>query len=179
MTMSDKASAQITLQVSVNGASEIAVNIANKLPLVSSESVQLIPLSPHEGLLIDASGKQERVFACLRDPRENRWDVWFQGATHSVVITDPKAKKSGRRSGSVKSTSDSPDIKAPMPGTILQIKAAVGDTVTAGQTLLIMESMKMEMTLKAATDGVVKEICCQDGQMVDMGTVLIQIQPNT
>lgn len=189
MSPSDKRLAQASLHVSVNGAADTAVTLSKNPSSGSPTLLQTfdyeggplsyLPLSPHEGLLRYPDGKQERVFACLRDAQENRWDVWFQGATHNVVITDTNAKKSSRRGGSAKSVNTSPDIKAPMPGTILQIKAAPGDKVAAGQTLLIMESMKMEMTLNAATAGVVKEIRCQNGQMVEMGAVLIQIQPET
>ncbi|MBY0449400.1 MAG: hypothetical protein K2X01_02080 [Cyanobacteria bacterium] len=181
MSSAYKATSQASLHVSVNGAPEITVKLSNKPPFLPNGTAHYVALGGHEGLLIDADGKQERVFACLRDAQENRWDVWFQGATHSVVVTDPNAKKSksARRDSAAKSASNSPDIKAPMPGTILQIKAAIGDNVSAGQTLLIMESMKMEMTLNAATAGVVKEIRCQNGQMVEMGAVLIQIQPDT
>ncbi len=65
------------------------------------------------------------------------------------------------------------DITAAMPGTILDIKVGVGDSVTSGQTLLILEAMKMENEIMAPGDGVVKEIKVAKGASVNAGDVLI------
>jgi hypothetical protein len=54
-------------------------------------------------------------------------------------------------------------LTAPMPGTVTLVKAAVGDTVTAGQTILVVEAMKMEHALTAPFDGVVAASCASEG----------------
>ncbi len=64
-------------------------------------------------------------------------------------------------------------ITAAMPGTILDIRVGVGDAVTHGQTLLILEAMKMENEIMAPGDGVVKEIVVAKGASVNAGDVLI------
>ncbi len=64
-------------------------------------------------------------------------------------------------------------ITAAMPGTILDIKVAVGDQVTKGQTLLILEAMKMENEIMAPSDGTVKEIQAVKGSSVNAGDALI------
>lgn len=61
---------------------------------------------------------------------------------------------------------------APMPGTILDIKVNVGDQVKAGQTVVILEAMKMENEIGAPIDGTVKEIRVQKGATVNPGDVL-------
>src|SRR5262245_9163030 len=63
-------------------------------------------------------------------------------------------------------------LLAPMPGSVLRIGAAVGDSVTAGQPLIWLEAMKMEHTVTAPADGVLAELNVEAGQQVDVGAVL-------
>ncbi len=67
-------------------------------------------------------------------------------------------------------------LVAPMPGSVLRIGAAVGDTVTAGQPLLWLEAMKMEHTVTAPVDGVLTALHVEVGQQVDVGTVLAHVE---
>ena len=64
-------------------------------------------------------------------------------------------------------------VVAQMTGTVWKIETAVGSSVGAGDTLLILESMKMEMPLESPSAGVVQEIRCQEGQAVSEGDVLL------
>jgi biotin carboxyl carrier protein len=64
-------------------------------------------------------------------------------------------------------------IVAPMPGTILRVEAEVGAKVIKGQTLLVLEAMKMENEIQAPSDGVVQEINVSQGVSVNAGDVLI------
>ncbi len=64
-------------------------------------------------------------------------------------------------------------IIAPMPGTVLQVAVNVGDNVTKGQTLLILEAMKMENEIMAPSDGVVKELNVTKGGSVNTGDILV------
>ena len=67
------------------------------------------------------------------------------------------------------------EIKAHITGTIWKIKVAVGDTVEEGDTLVIIESMKMEMPIEAMDPGSVVEIRAAEGQAVAEGDVLMII----
>ncbi|HUG98632.1 MAG TPA: acetyl/propionyl/methylcrotonyl-CoA carboxylase subunit alpha [Gammaproteobacteria bacterium] len=66
---------------------------------------------------------------------------------------------------------------APMPGTIVALKVGDGDRVAAGQPLLIMEGMKMELTIVAPVAGVVARVLCAAGDSVDADAVLVDLQP--
>ena len=66
-------------------------------------------------------------------------------------------------------------LLAPMPGSVLRVGAAVGDTVTAGQPLIWLEAMKMEHTVTAPADGVLVELTVEPGQQVDVGAVLARV----
>ena len=65
-------------------------------------------------------------------------------------------------------------IKAPMPGLILQVMVAAGEEVKAGQPLVILEAMKMENVIKSPRDGRVRELKAIKGNTVEKGAVLIQ-----
>ncbi|MEQ8691455.1 MAG: biotin/lipoyl-containing protein, partial [Pseudomonadales bacterium] len=77
--------------------------------------------------------------------------------------------------GDADTHSGSGDACAPMNGTVVSILVSQGDTVTAGDTLLIVEAMKMEHAIKAELDGEVTAIHCEVGQLVEGGAVLINI----
>jgi pyruvate carboxylase subunit A/propionyl-CoA carboxylase alpha chain len=66
-------------------------------------------------------------------------------------------------------------LLAPMPGSVLRVGAAVGDSVAAGQPLIWLEAMKMEHTVTAPTDGVLAELNVETGQQVDVGAVLARV----
>lgn len=65
---------------------------------------------------------------------------------------------------------------APMPGAVVRVAVAIGDNVTKGQTLMVLEAMKMEHTLSAPTDGVVTELRAKVGDQVEAGAVLVVLE---
>ncbi len=69
------------------------------------------------------------------------------------------------------------DVPAHITGTVWKVEVSVGQTVAAGDVLVILESMKMEMPIEAPEAGTVKEIRCQPSQPVNEGDVLIVLAP--
>ena len=69
-----------------------------------------------------------------------------------------------------------PDIEAHITGTVWKIECEVGDEVHEGDTVVILESMKMEMPVEAEDEGTVKEILCEEGQAVNEGDVLVVLE---
>jgi acetyl-CoA carboxylase biotin carboxyl carrier protein len=68
------------------------------------------------------------------------------------------------------------DIEAHITGNVWKIEVSVGDDVEDGDTVVILESMKMEIPVEAEDDGTVKEILCQEGQAVSEGDVLVVLE---
>lgn len=66
------------------------------------------------------------------------------------------------------------DLKAPMPGLVLDIRVTEGESVSKGQALLVLEAMKMENVLKAESDATIKAIHCEKGAAVEKNQVLIE-----
>ena len=67
-------------------------------------------------------------------------------------------------------------IKSPMAGTIWKIVKAVGDDVDYGDTVLILESMKMEIPVEADSSGIVQKILVAEGEVVDEGVPLVELK---
>jgi acetyl-CoA carboxylase biotin carboxyl carrier protein len=68
------------------------------------------------------------------------------------------------------------DVAAHITGTVWKIEVAVGDRVDEGDTVVILESMKMEMPVEAEDPGTVAEIRCEEGQSVQEGDVLVVLE---
>ena len=68
------------------------------------------------------------------------------------------------------------DVEAHITGTVWKIEVAVGDTVQEGDTVLILESMKMEMPVEAEDPGTVKRILVEEGQSVSEGDSLVVLE---
>ena len=105
------------------------------------------------------------------------YSLKINGQNYNVQIDDvnePSTATPSPRIAPAPSTSGS-SVKCPLPGTVLSVKVAVGDTVAAGQTLVVLEAMKMENNIDADRAGVVKQILVQQGATVMEGDVLIVI----
>jgi len=69
-----------------------------------------------------------------------------------------------------------PQVEAHITGTVWKIECEVGQAVAEGDTLVILESMKMEMPVEAEDPGTVKEIVCEEGQSVSEGETLVVLE---
>jgi acetyl-CoA carboxylase biotin carboxyl carrier protein len=69
-----------------------------------------------------------------------------------------------------------PDVEAHITGTVWKIECEVGQSIAEGDTLVILESMKMEMPVESEDEGVVKEIRCEEGQSVSEGDTLVVLE---
>ena len=123
---------------------------------------------PHGGngklnLLIDG----KRVTAYVSSENTKRW-VTVNGQT--FVLT----KSFGARKGG-HAPHAAGELTAPMPGQVRAVNISEGDAVTKGQTLLVLEAMKMEIRIHAPRDGVVKKLFVKQGQTVEREQVLIEI----
>ena len=102
----------------------------------------------------------------------------FQFKLNNKILTvevkdkfDLLLEKMGMTSGAAAKINN---IKAPMPGLVIDLKVKTGDAVKAGDPLLILEAMKMENILKSPGDGTIKNVKTKKGDSVEKGQVLIE-----
>ncbi|MCU0965506.1 MAG: hypothetical protein MUF08_10740, partial [Burkholderiaceae bacterium] len=68
-------------------------------------------------------------------------------------------------------------LRSPVHGSVIGIEVVVGQAVAAGQTLLLLEAMKMEVPLEAPEPGIVRNIAAAVGDVVDEGSTLVELEP--
>lgn len=100
--------------------------------------------------------------------------LWVHHAGRTFTVDSNAGRKS--RKGGPKGSSD--QIASPMPGKVTKILLNIGDSVTAGQAVLVMEAMKMEYTLKSDIAGTIESISCSVGEQVVLGKVLVKLTPS-
>lgn len=99
--------------------------------------------------------------------------VHAEGQTFAFNQDDKKLKRGRDKQNSA--TGDR--IEAPMPGKITKILKSAGDVVKKGDSLIALEAMKMEYTLKSEIDGTIKNILCETNTQVSLGQCLIELSP--
>jgi biotin carboxyl carrier protein len=116
-------------------------------------------------LLIDG----KRVTAFISSDGAKRW-VTINGQT--FVLT----KGSGARKSASGHHHAAGELTAPMPGQVRAVNVSEGDAVTKGQTLLVLEAMKMEIRIQAPIDGIVSKLLVKQGQTVEREQALITVE---
>ncbi len=143
-------------------------------------------IQPQDFELLDIVMLEEGVFHIIDNNRsytarlvrtdwENKTIVLrINGQDYEVLLKDKMDLLLESMGIGTKNTTKADVLKAQMPGLILSIPVAVGDTVVKGQTLLILEAMKMENVLTAPHDGLIQSIEVTKGQAVEKNAVLIK-----
>lgn len=96
--------------------------------------------------------------------------IWSNGGQWSIEKVDARKR---RQRSSVRSESGA--LTASMPGQVLEVLVAEGDEVNKGDTLVILEAMKMEMRVSATVDGKVETVKCKNGDVVKRGQTLVVV----
>lgn len=115
---------------------------------------------------------RSRVLPVCTAREGDRVHVWLAGRTFVFDL----ARQTPRRVTGVAAGPRCDSLAAPMPGAVLKIHVAPGARVQAHEPLIVMESMKMELTLSAPHAARVREIRCQPGQLVELGAVLLTLE---
>ena len=137
------------------------------LVVLGDRSVDVELLRAEEGkleLLVDG----ERVTAYISTDGAKRW-VTVHGRT--LVLT--RSTGVGRKSAGHDHASA---LTAPMPGVVRSVNVSEGESVGRGQTLVVLEAMKMEIRIQAKGDGTVRKLSVRQGQTVERGQVLVEIE---
>lgn len=124
---------------------------------------------------VSVSGKTFDVRVLERRGSELRFSVG--GAEHTVSLSAVPGGGPSRFAGdSATAASTVSEVTAPIPGIVSSVKAKPGDSVEAGQTLVVIEAMKMENPIKSPRAGIVKAVAVSQGAEVKSGALLISFQ---
>lgn len=134
---------------------------------MGDETVDVEILGSQDGkldLLLDG----EHVTAYISSDNAKRW-VTINGRTYLL------SKQTGSRKSGGAHHHAAGELTAPMPGQVRAINVSEGDEVTKGQTLIVLEAMKMEMKIQAPSDGTVNKLFVKQGETVEREQMLIEV----
>lgn len=103
------------------------------------------------------------------------YNVTVEEGAGAPVAAAPVAAPAAAPAPAAQGTAGSVKVEAPMPGTILDVKVSVGDSVSSGSVLCILEAMKMENEIVAPQDGTVASVNVSKGDSVEAGQVIITL----
>ncbi|MBP7776726.1 MAG: hypothetical protein KA371_06325 [Acidobacteria bacterium] len=151
----------------LQGASEVTADTgADGEVTVDGRRFQVAETTPGR-YLVTGDDARSTVVVVAGAPHET-WAV-ADGHVYTLVVDS-----SPKRTGAARAAAT--DMTAPMPATVVSVVVAVGERVTTGAPVVVLEAMKMELTVRATYDGVVGAIHCSIGDLVTPGVRLVEIE---
>jgi len=147
---------------------DVEVGQATDGPRVTVDGAAvLLRVEPGEpGAFVAEQGDRRVTFHCVRDGAVVH--LFWQGRVYRLEEETEAGRAAHRPAAG--------GLEAPMPGKVIAVKVAPGDTVSKGDELLVVEAMKMENAVRAPRDGRVKSVTARLGEMVSPGTVLVELE---
>ena len=144
---------------------------------------KIVPQGSDLEVVIEALGGREyrihkgdrdyQAFLVSEDAAEKTSTWWINGFTYEVQSLSEIDEKLEAMGVGARAASGIETLKAPMPGMVLSIPVQEGQAIKKGDTLIVLEAMKMENALKAPHDAVVSAIKAEAGKPVEKGAVLL------
>lgn len=165
------------LRASVNDQESFDIDLSGDLPVLNGEPLNwdLVRLNDRTFHIL----YQNRSYTAevLRlDPVEKTATLKINQSIHQIKLKDRFDLLLEQMGMSSANQTKINNIKAPMPGLILSLSVQPGDTVRKGDTVLILEAMKMENVIKSPADGTLKTVRITRGQTVEKNQVLVEFQ---
>jgi biotin carboxyl carrier protein len=149
---------------------------------------QDLSITPNAAAELDLIASGDGSFHILKNMKSYKVDIEsidyvkkiftfkVNGSIYTSTISDKYDRLIDQLGMKVGVAQHSGDVKAPMPGLVVEVDVVVGQTVAKGDKVLILEAMKMENVIKAMGDGVVKAVHISKGTAVEKGQILIEIE---
>jgi biotin carboxyl carrier protein len=117
--------------------------------------------------LVEVDGRRERVYAA--GPAHDRWAFWNGRVYRTAAASAPRTRSGRDRTGAVQ------PVASPMPATVIKVLVSAGQAVKKGDTLIVVEAMKMELPIRAPNDAVVAAVRCVPGDLVQADATLVEL----
>ncbi len=140
-----------------------------------SEKIEIKQIKDSE-YRIQSGAKHLQVFL-IKSKSSMKTSFWWINGEKYIVNSetdlDQRLRKLGMNSGNEKKVNE---LCAPMPGLILSVKFSNGDKVKKGDTILILEAMKMENLIKSQITGVIKNIYVKEGETIEKNSLMVSFE---
>ncbi len=163
--------------VDVNGE-RIAVELDGAQAIIEGQ-VMDVGLTAIDGTPVRLIRIGERVHRVIarRGASRGAWVLDIDGVRVETDALDERMRTIRDLTAAATVSSGPAPLRAPMPGLVVRVQVAVGDAVTAGQGLVVVEAMKMENELRATANGIVVAVHATVGTAVEKGAMLVELAP--
>jgi len=107
-------------------------------------------------------------------PPADRWAFWRGHVFHVDLVS--RVPEPIRPSGAVRRAQVAQSLSAPMPATVIRVLVAAGSRVKKGETVVLLEAMKMELPIRSLSDGTIAAVRCREGELVRADQILIEME---
>ena len=163
----------------------VQLNAERKAVTIGAEGVSYEDAAPSQAELSDIEGSPirmlkigSRVYRVVVQRRQGRgrYTLWVDGYRFEAEALDERTRAIRDLSSAAAGPVGPAPVRAPMPGLLVRVNVKAGDTVQAGQGLIVMEAMKMENELRATAGGTVKSVEVVPGTAVEKGALLVALE---
>ncbi len=121
-------------------------------------------------------GREVHRVTVARGENRGEYDLWINGHRFRAEAVDERMRAIRDLTRAESQASGPKPLIAPMPGLVVRVQVAEGDSIQAGQGLVVMEAMKMENELRAPGPGIVSVVRVKPGTAVEKGAVLVELR---
>jgi pyruvate carboxylase subunit B len=163
----------------------VQLNDERKAVALGAEGVSYENAVPVQAELSDIEGSPIRVLkvgtnvyrvVVQRRQGRGRYTLWIDGYRFEAEAMDERTRAIRDLSAASAAPAGPAPVRAPMPGLIVRVNVKAGDTVQAGEGLVVMEAMKMENELRATAAGTVRSVEVTAGTAVEKGALLVALE---
>jgi len=163
----------------------VQLNDERKAVALGAEGVSYENAAPVQAELSDIEGSPIRVLkvgtnvyriVVQRRQGRGRYTLWIDGYRFEAEAMDERTRAIRDLSAASAAPAGPAPVRAPMPGLIVRVNVKAGDTVQAGEGLVVMEAMKMENELRATAAGTVRSVEVTAGTAVEKGALLVALE---
>jgi len=140
--------------------------------LIDADNITLNDSNVNNQIILD-NNKSKLVSVKGMDHELKRYQIQIDGRIYHVQISDAVDQQILTMNLKSKRSNQLKELRAPMPGLVRQVNVQVGDQVDAGDSLFILEAMKMENLLKSPVNGKVSDVFVKPGESVEKNQILL------
>ncbi|XP_077972738.1 propionyl-CoA carboxylase alpha chain, mitochondrial-like isoform X2 [Styela clava] len=125
---------------------------------------------------VSVNGGKPVSVQCIKSDANGEFSIQYQGTLFTLKVLCETAANLREFMPEKIQEDETSMLRSPMPGTVLSVNCKAGDEVAAGQEVCVVEAMKMQNSLTSARDGRIRRVCCEPGDSIGEGDLIIELE---